>query len=253
MGLNIFGKKEKSKSTTNPWAKQAPFLETGFNTAQDLMNLTMGDNSWQGIQGLMQQYGEQLMPGLGQAQSMFGNLMADPGNAQYNPYAAGHQGYNDITQNYWTQPYEMAGQQLQADLMENFRRSDAGDAMGASLAGQGVGPRSTEYLQARALGLGETQNALSRGMVGLHQDAMGTAVNRANNYAGSFLGNQGAALDGMWQSGMAGAGMLPQAYAFGQEAQWSPLRNYWDIVGAANWGGSTKSKGSSFGFDANIK
>jgi hypothetical protein len=249
--INLGFGSEKSKSTTNPWAPQIPYLESGFGRADDLYNLSAEDAGWRSIQDILSQYGQQLMPNIGTATNFAQGQMQNPGAAQYNPYAADSQGYNAITQDYWTPPYEMASQQMQSDLMENFRRTDAGDAMGASLAGQGVGPRSTEYLQARALGLGETQDAISRGLVGLHQGAMGTATQRANNYAGSFQNNQASGLESLWRSGVAGANMLPQSYQFGQDALWNPLQNYWNIVAGANWGGTTKGKGSnmSMGFE----
>lgn len=237
------GEKSKSKTVNNPWSQQSPYLTQGFEAAAARLNNPAGGN-YQSIQDLLTQYGSQLMPGLGQAQNMYGQMMQNPGSAQLNPFAAGNEGYNDIMGNYWTEPYQMASQQMESDALERFRRSDKGDAMGASLAGQAVGPKATEYLEARALALGETENALARGNVGLRQGAMQQAQGRADSYANTFANNQQGGLAGMWGAGMQGAQMLPGAYNFGQSAQWSPLRNYWDIIGSNSWGGTSTTSGS---------
>ena len=247
MALGLSFGSQKSKSSSNPWAKQIPFLTQGFESAQNLLN--SADQSFQGIADLLGQYGNQLLPQLGQVGEFAQGLLNAPGGENFNPFAKGHDAYNQITQDYFTPADQMAADRMQADLMENFRRSDAGDAMGASLAGVGVGDRSSEYLQARALGLGETQNAISRGLVGLHQGALGRATDRANQYANTFMQNQGNAMDALWQGGQMGASMLPGSWQFAQDATWNPLQNYWNIVGSNSWGGTTKGKGSSMGMN----
>jgi energy-converting hydrogenase Eha subunit B len=36
-------------------------------------------------------------------------------------------------------------------------------------------------------------------------------------------------------------------YAFSQDQAWAPLMNYYGLVGGQNWGGQTKTKGTTTG------
>jgi len=299
--LGFSTSRSKGRSTTNPWAKQSPWLEQGFERAGNIL-----DNPYQGdwwaeqnaMQGTAMQQGfDQAQGGFGmgaQISGMGGGLMAGLPGAQEqfsagmgNQFqnAFGSDQYNALRQDTWGAPQQAASDQAFANMMENVRRTDAQDAMGASLAGQSVGASGDRYLQAR-------QNALGEGLRGhadfdaqLRLQGLESAEGRASQWAGSeiagqqqqFMNRQGAASQ-IANLGMQGADMMQGGWGMGQQAaqaqlgygdyqygldqdrvegglaqdqnRMASLLNAWNIWGGANWGGQTKSRNSSAGLNA---
>ena len=308
LGFGFGGSKESgsSKSSTNPWAKQAPFLEWAFQNAQQLAgsgpyggaywtdpnqmmlsaNQAGYDASLGGVGALGDMYGQysaMLAPQLGMASQYATDVMSGVRGGYTNPY--GSDQYNQMLSDYWSPAYQAADEANLNAGIEALRRSDFQDALGASLAGQGVGGTSSEYLQARNLQAENMMDQYQQMNAQLQQSALGAAQQRANQWAGTDFQSQ--QLQNAYQQqaagmanqmGMAGIGLGQQGYdatqaAYGDQLgygmnqfgwdemarqgqydqwmdRWAPLMNYWSIIGAGNWGQETNSsyskKGSSW-------
>jgi hypothetical protein len=217
--------KSKSKGKTSPWAPQQPYLKDGFGFALDTYNQQQS-SPWGQMLG---QFGNQMAPGIGQAQDFFGSTLDGSHQAQV----------DSMRQNYWRPENQMAADALRADTVEGLRRSDWGDALGASISGLGVGQRSDGYLKMR---MGSEENAMrgyQQQLAGLHNAAADRQYQAANDW--SQRGFQGAGM--MGQMGMQGMNLL----AMQHQLPWDNLSNYWNIVGGANWGSRTKEKGGQMG------
>lgn len=264
-------------SVTNPWEAQTPYLTGGFEAAQNLLNQGMTPEQIQAIQmggqasqlagpigDFMRQYGQQIAPSLGQATDFYGQVMQGNAGQFTNPYES--QQHQGIMQNYWGAPQQMQADALRADTIEGLRRSDWGDALGASLAGVSVGEESSPYLKMRMAAEENATRGYQTQLAGMHDRAFGQATQRANNWAGADMGiqqqgfgNQMAAAGSMTGIGQQGFGLMQQGYGmnqqgaqdmgawgnYGQGAQWTPLQNYWNVVGSNSWGSNTKSKSTT--------
>lgn len=310
MGLSFGfgGSKESgsSKSSVNPWLAQQPYITGGFQQAAALMgagpyggaywtdpnqmmlNANMGgyNASMAGIGGLgdmYSQYSSMLAPQLGAASQYATDVMSGVRGGYTNPY--GSEQYNQMLGDYWNPAYQAADQANLTAGIEALRRSDFQDALGASLAGQGVGGTSSEYLQARNLQAENMMDQYQQQNAQLQMQGLGQAQQRANQWAGADF--QGQQLQNAYQQqaasmanqmGMAGIGLGQQGYDATQAAymdqlgygmnqygwdeaqregqynqwmdRWAPLMNYWSIVGGNNWGqeseGSYQKKGSNW-------
>lgn len=232
-----------SKSKSNPWAAQSPFLTGGFQQAQDTLN-SQGQSPYANVMG---QYGSQMAPGIGDAmgfnQSVLSGQAGQFSNAFEDPR------YQQTLQDYWQPQHQMAADQIRADTVEGLRRSDWGDAMGASMAGMGVGIDSSPYVKARLAQSEQATRGYQSALTNLHQGAFGQAQHRADQWAGADMGNQYAgfqnqamAAGNLGQMGMQGVGMQHQQY----NQPWQDLSNYWNIVGSNNWGGKTSDRSAGF-------
>ena len=288
-------------SETNPWAVQSPYLQWAFQNAQDLakqgpyegsywtdpnamqqwanesgFNAAMGGIP--GLQNMYQQYSNMLAPQLGMASQYNTDVLSGVRGGINNPY--GSEQYNNMLSDYWSPAYQAADQANLTAGIEALRRSDFGDALGASLSGQGVGPTSSEYLQARNLQAENMMDQYQQNNANLQMNALGAAQQRANQWAGADLqgqfnqlGMQDRAAGAANQMGMAGIGLGQQGYdatqqgymqalGYGQNQfgwdenaragaynqwmdRWTPLMNYWNIIGANSWGNQSSTRGGS--------
>jgi hypothetical protein len=242
-GFDFGGSKGSSKSS--PWAVQTPFLTQGFEQAQSILQ-NQQNSPYANVMG---QYGQMLAPSLGMAQN-FNQQVLDGQQGQFsNPFAS--EQYGQIQQNYWNPAYQQAADSIRADTVEGLRRSDWGDAMGASMAGMGVGIDSDPYVKARLAQSEQASRGYQQALSGLHMGAMQQAQGTADQWAGANLqnqyagfGNQAAAAGWMGEAGMQGINLQNQQY----NQPWQDLQNYWNIVGSNSWGGKTKGKEMSAGF-----
>lgn len=301
------GSKGSSKSTTNPWAKQSPYLEQGFGRAEDILNqgpyqgqwwvdpnqmqthaaATGFENAGQAnyLQNIFQGMGGDMAGGLGESQDFFSQLMTGGvGNFQ-NPWEA--EQYDRLRGDAWNPTLQAASDQAWESISEKARRSDFGDAMGASLSGQGTGAASDRYLQSRQNVMSDAMRSFGDAEVGLRMQGLNAAENRAGSWAGAQmqgdqfqLGNQIGAAGQLAGLGTQGMDFLNQGWGIGQtgaaaaagwgdymgnfekerlagemaqhDAPMQNLLNAWNIWGGANWGGTTKGKtksaSASFGF-----
>ena len=222
--FGISGGAKKEKTTNNPWGVQIPYLQSGFEQAQ--ANLTASQQSQYG--NILGQYGSQLAPSIGQAQNFYSGVMS--GGA--NPYTSDQ--YNQIRGDYWQPQHQQMADDIRSQTVEGLRRSDWGDAMGASMSGMGVGIDSSPYVKARLAQSEQATQGYQSQLAGLHMGAAGDATNLANQWAGSQFG----AADQMQQLGMAGLGMMGQQH----NLPWQDLQNYWNIIGSKSWGGTSTKK-----------
>lgn len=230
-GFSFGGSKSKSKSS--PWAPQQPYITGGFERAEEALDAQQSSP----YANVMGQYGQMLAPSLGQAQGFYQGAM----DGTANPYAS--EQYNQMLGDYWNPAYQQAADSIRTDTVEGLRRSDWGDAMGASMAGMGVGIDSDPYVKARLRQSEDAMRGYQSSLSGLHMGAMGQAQQRADQFAGS----QFQAANQMGSMGMQGVGLQAEQY----NLPWQDLQNYWNIVGGTNWGGKQKGKDKSagFGFD----
>lgn len=237
----------KSKSNSAPWKPQAAQLTQGFDWANQIYQ-NQQNSPYANVMG---QYGEMLAPSIGAAQG-FNQQVLDGQAGQFtNPYQS--EQYQGIQSNYWTPFHQQSADQIRADTVEGLRRSDWGDAMGASMAGMGVGIDSSPYVKARLASSERATQGYQRALSGLHQGAWGQAQQNADQWAQADLGNQfagfgnqAAAANNMGQFGIQGIGMQNQQY----QQPWQDLQSYWNIVASNNWGGKTQGKDTSFGISA---
>lgn len=81
---------------------------------------------------------------------------------------------------------------------------------------------------------------------GLEATGLGTSALGGSLVAQNSLfdiGQQGGA--GLQEAEQANLNNEMAKYQLAQESQWAPLQNYYDIVGAGNWGSETKANGNS--------
>lgn len=236
----------RQQSQSNPWSKQAPFLQQGFQRAEDILNnpyqgsWQANQNDWQtrAMQGgfqhagsafdignLMQNTGAGMASGLPGAQGVYAQGMQD----QFaNPYESDQ--FGAIRGDSWGAPYQAASDHAFSNMMENVRRSDFGDAMGGSLAGHGTGAGADRYLQARQNAMGEGLRGWSDQDMGLRMQGLQSAENRANTWAGSqmqgqqqqFQNRQGSAAN-MAGFGMQGMDMMAGGWGMGQQGAQAQL------------------------------
>lgn len=220
----------KSKQRSAPWKQQQPYLMTGFEEAE--RRLQQADQSQYG--NILGQYGAQLAPSLGEAQNFYSGVMS--GGA--NPYTSDQ--YNQIRGNYWQPQHQMMADDIRAQTVEGLRRSDWGDAMGASMSGMGTGIESSPYAKARLAQSEQATQGYQSQLANLHMGAAGQAQQVADQFAGSQFG----AANQMANMGMGGLDLLGQQH----QLPFQDLMNYWNIAGGANWGGTQKGKDMKAGF-----
>jgi GTP cyclohydrolase II len=214
----------KSKAKTGPWARQAPFLTQGFDWAQNLYNQQQS-SPWASTLG---QYGQMLAPNIGQANQFFGSVMDGSFQNQF----------DSMRENYWRPENQVAADALRSDTIEGLRRSDWGDALGASISGLGVGQGSDGYLKMR---LASEENALrgyQQQLAGMHGQAADRQYQAASDWAGRSFG--GANM--MANMGMQGLDLLHQQ----NQAPWETLNNYWNIIAGNSWGGKENKSNANF-------
>jgi hypothetical protein len=294
----------KSKSKTNPWGPQIPYVEGGFSQAQNLLDRGGFQGDWwldpnnmqqaamqggyqqagqaQTVGNLMSRYGQALAPSMGQAQGFQQSVLDGSAGQFSNPYASDQ--YNNIAGDYWKPQHQQMADNIRSETVEGLRRSDWGDAMGASLSGMGAGIESSPYVKARLAQSEQATRGYQNALSGLHMGAAGQAQQTANQWAGADMsnqyagfGNQANAANSLMGMGQAGIGLMQGGYGMGQQgyqdqagwgdyqggfdaaklqgqhaqfqAPWDNLTNYWNIIASNNWGGTTKGKTASFGFE----
>ena len=246
-----FGFNEGSgKSTTDPWAKQIPYLTGGFEQAQQLLNRGSYGGPWfadpnsmqrnaisggyggtdeaQGVAAQLRGFGGQLGQGFNPAMQFY-NQALQGGMGISNPYA-GDQYQNIIRDNSWTGIDQDQLDLAQGAIADQRAMSDRGTRLGASMSGVAGGSDSLRGYAENALGADRLAGDVANQIARSGQDR---ATGMANQWAGQNVAGQMA--DNQFQSGAAGsmanlgaqgANYLQNAYGMGQQG-------YRD---AAGWG-----------------
>lgn len=193
-----------------------------------------------------------------------------------NPYGSGQ--YNKmIEENYWNDTAQQMADQMRSNVELDLHRSDFGDRSAGAASGLGGG---SDYQIARGLAAGEADRNYKNQLKRLQMEELQRATGIADQWAGQQVQNQmqnyatqDRAADQLFFGGRSAAGDLANAYNFGQQGyqnmagwgdyaygfdenemagrrqqwldQWMPLQNYWNVVGAGQWGSETSGSRSS--------
>lgn len=273
-GLSGFFGGGKSKSSSAPWKKQQPYILTGFESAQNLLNQGAYPGPyWSGIDPAQQwgygqmygsaqdyaplygQYGTQAVAGFDPAMQFYGDLAA--GNiAASDPYAT-------------PMPTDIYNAQVDALTRDDYRNTYENllPSLGTEAAATGNVNSSDRWTNQALI---ENRYLDRRADVG--SDVMGDWYRRRAENERYNIGNRIGGADALMNMADFGFNqLLPGAYGWGQQgaqagdymaglqqagidygqqefyAPWMPLQNYWDIVSGRDWGGTTKSKSSQWG------
>jgi len=218
--LGFSKSKEKSKNrseidqttTSNPWEQQAPFLQQGFTTAEELLHQNMQPNEdmRQGWDAQLAQLGNMqglASQGVDTQQMLLSPDQLDPNS---NPYLRANL---DALQTQLGQSLNQVNQQSAGAGM--FGGSRQGVAEGEAITGaQGVA--SNMLMNHYTQGLQNMQQA----------QAMNAGVMQNTTMPGQVQSNIG------YQQ---------------QQVPQQALNNYWGIVGSNNWGGTEHTEGVQTG------
>jgi hypothetical protein len=185
--------------------------------------------------------------------------IADAGLYADNPFISGM--VDAATRDAYRDTYEngIPGVQRNAALSGNTNSSRTG-AKEAILA-RGYEDRRADVSaalrgDAYKTGINAAQNQRQMEMERL-KNLTGTGLQTALGGAGSLndslaamsalfgLGNEGAA--GLQASDQQALSNELTKYAFAQDQAWAPLMNYFSLIGSQNWGGTSKTKGTTTG------
>lgn len=232
-------------TTSAPWAAQIPYLQEGFQGAQDLYNQGpaqyYGGQTVAGINPNLQQYfgdmggysqggvgagqdvmgyGQQMAGGIPQAQQFYSQAMGD----YFNPYASAQfQDAFNVENPYQSQQYqdiisgsvannpvlqsqiEMGQADINRNMQENIMPSIASASVGTGNTG------STRRGVAEGVAMRGAMEQGSDLATMLQTNAYNQAINQAGQWAGGEQFGQ--------QAGMTGAGMGAAGEQFGQNYQ----------------------------------
>lgn len=119
------------------------------------------------------------------------------------------------------------------------RRADVNAGLRANAYNQGIGAATNARDAELARLMGLTGSSLQASQLGSSD-----LTNSLSSMAGLFgLGNEGAS--GLQASDQQALSNELAKYAFAQDNAWAPLLNYFNIIGANNWGGTSNTKGTT--------
>lgn len=121
------------------------------------------------------------------------------------------------------------------------RRADVGAALRGQAYGQGIDAAQNQRSMEMARLMGLTGAGLQTAMGGAN--SLNNSVDAMSKLFG--LGNEGGA--GLQASDQQGLSNELAKHQFAQDQAWAPLMNYYNLVGANNWGGTAKTRGKETG------